>query len=147
MIDMDESLLLEPLIDNGVELLTEKDCRRLLGTVSLGRVGLAGGGVPVILPVAYGLAGEDIVFRTGEGLKLDGARAHSTMAFQVDHFESDLRSGWSVLVAGTAEEIDAGDLFPAEATRLRAAAPGDRRHIVRIRPDVISGRRFGCLRW
>jgi nitroimidazol reductase NimA-like FMN-containing flavoprotein (pyridoxamine 5'-phosphate oxidase superfamily) len=146
MNDMDESLVLEPLIDNGVEILTEVDCRRLLGTASIGRVGLAGGGVPVILPVRYAMAGEDIVFRTGEGLKLDAALEHSTLAFQVDHFDHDL-GGWSVLVAGSAQEIDACDLFPAEAARLRAAAPGDRRHIVRIRIDVISGRRFGRIRW
>ena len=47
-----------------LELLHADECRRLLATRQIGRIGLAGGRFPLILPVNYGLDGDAVVIRT-----------------------------------------------------------------------------------
>ena len=132
----------DPLVDNGLEMLMPGECYELLNAASLGRVGVSVAGVAVILPVAYAMVGDDVVFLTSVGMKFDAARAGRTMTFEIDGFDPERRSGWSVLVVGLAGEIDRADLYGPAAERLRPAAPGQRHHVVRIRTDMVSGRRF-----
>jgi nitroimidazol reductase NimA-like FMN-containing flavoprotein (pyridoxamine 5'-phosphate oxidase superfamily) len=125
--------------DQGLELLTEEDCRDLLASGVIGRVGISVGALPAILPVNYSVVDGDILFRTGEGQKLRAALDHTVVAFQVDHADPLSHEGWSVLVVGVAEEI-----FDVPGG-LRAPVPwarGERDHLVRIRPEMISGRRL-----
>jgi hypothetical protein len=136
----------EPLFDLGLEVLAEAECQRLLHSASFGRVGVATAGVAMILPVNYAMVGDDIVFFTGPGLKLSAAQAQKTMTFQIDDYDAERNSGWSVLVVGNAEEIDTGELYGRRAKALAPGAPGERHDIVRIRPDMVTGRRFCCAR-
>lgn len=133
----------ENLVDNGLEFLSDQDCHRLLNRASIGRVGVSIAGVAVILPVRFAMVGDDIVFFTGRGLKLSAAHDGKTMSFQIDGFDARRGTGWSVLVVGTAEEIERSEVYGQKAEILHPAAPGERSHIVRIRSDVVSGRRFG----
>ena len=131
------------LVDNGLEFLTDWECHQLLNRSSIGRVGVAVAGVAVILPVRFAMVGDDVVFFTGRGLKLDAANEHKTMTFQIDGFDRHRGAGWSVLVVGSAEEIDRSELYGRKGETLHPAAPGDRNHVIRIRTDMVSGRRFG----
>lgn len=133
----------EGLTDNGLEFLNESECHRLLNGASIGRVGISVAGVAVILPVRFAMVGDDVVFFTGRGLKLDAAHERRTMTFQADSFDPRRGSGWSVLLVGQGAEIDRDEVYGRKAEILHPAAPGDRGHIVRIRTDVVSGRRFG----
>ena len=98
----------------------------------------------MVLPVNYAIDGEVVIFRTGEGSKLEAAHG-SNVTFEIDAVDEADGSGWSVVVQGVAEEIaDSGDWFD-ESLRAKAgptwiAGPAD--HYVRITPDVISGRRL-----
>ena len=130
------------LADNGLDFLAESECVQLLSRAWIGRVGIALAGVALILPVRYAMVGDDVVFFTGEGVKLDAANAGGTVTFEVDFYDPRRNSGWSVLVVGTAEEITRPDLYGRRAETLHPAAPGVRNHIVRIRTDVMTGRRF-----
>jgi uncharacterized protein len=56
-----------------------------------------------------------VVFRTGEGTKLDAAIVGSRVAFEVDETDAAARTGWSVVVRGEAVEVT----DPAELARLR----------------------------
>jgi nitroimidazol reductase NimA-like FMN-containing flavoprotein (pyridoxamine 5'-phosphate oxidase superfamily) len=129
-----------PLVDEGLELLDEDECRRLLAQRSVGRVGLSVNGLPAIFPVNYRVVGESIVFATGPGMKLNAAAARDVVAFEVDDVDEEMRSGWSVLVVGVASELD------APTRQLCAAmdpwAGGDRTHLVRVSTDLVSGRRL-----
>lgn len=142
-LDLMEAPATEGLVDNGLEFLTESECHRLLNRASIGRVGISVAGVAVILPVRFAMVGDDVVFFTGRGLKLEAAHDGKTVTFQVDAFDPRRGSGWSVLVVGDAEEIDRADIYGRKAEILHPPAPGDRSHIVRIRTDMVSGRRFG----
>lgn len=127
---------------SGFEVLERRECLRLLAGEVVGRVGVVEAGSPLVLPVNFGLDGDVIVFRTGPGTKLSEARGHAA-CFEVDDFDRETRSGWSVVVRGRIEEITEHN--PALLARLADLAEpwleGDRSHVVRIVPSSITGRR------
>lgn len=124
------------LLDEGLEILEESDCRALLASRSVGRVAVTIAALPAIFPVNYVVADGDIYFRTGEGTKLRVALVGAIVAFQVDHIDEVQRAGWSVQVVGPAEEVTDADVAPP----VSPWAPGLRDHIVRIRPELLTGR-------
>jgi uncharacterized protein len=132
-----------PLIDNGLEILSPAQCHDLLLRSTVGRVAVTVAALPAIFPVNYGVLNGQIIFRTGEGTKLQAALEGAVVAFQVDHFDEPTASGWSVMAIGLAEEMtDADELAAAEALDLLPFAAGDRSHYVRIDPEFLSGRRI-----
>jgi uncharacterized protein len=131
------------LVDEGLELLTEAEARALLASEDLGRVGVTMGALPVILPVNYVVIDGDIYFRTSAGSKLNAATANAVVAFEVDQRDRSTRTGWSVLAVGICEQVlEVELLLRAAATGLEPDADGRRGHLVRIRPELISGRRI-----
>ena len=127
------------LMDEGLELLDEAECRRLLGTVRLGRVAVSLGALPAIFPVNFVLVDGDILFRTGAGTKLDAAVRRAVVAFEADHTDDVAHAGWSVQAVGIVDEIAEGD--PLAGVEVSPWAGGDRRHLMRIRPEILTGRR------
>ena len=130
------------MIDDGLEPLSEDESFTLLGSTGLGRIGISLGAMPAILPVNYALHGGDIVFRTGKGRKLRAALDHTVVAFEVDRADSASHQGWSVLVVGRASEVTGADLEAVRHLPVTPWAPGERGHVVRIRPELVSGRRI-----
>jgi hypothetical protein len=128
--------------DEGLDILGEDECLRLLGTVPIGRVGVCSGALPAILPVNFELYGRSIVFRTGQGSKLDAAVRFAVVAFQADHYDPLYHTGWSVLAVGQARDItDNVDLIATDPT-VRPWAGGERQHYVTIEAEFVSGRRI-----
>lgn len=128
-----------------MEELSRAKCLELMATVPVGRIGVSVRALPVILPVNFALVGENIVFRTIPGTKLDAATANAVVAFEVDSYAPDGTFGWSVLVQGVSSEItDPGELLALASIPLRAWALDDRTatRLVRIESSFISGRRF-----
>ena len=131
------------LVDEGLELLTEAEAWDLLAGGTVGRVGVTVGALPAIFPVNYEVIDGTIVFRSGEGTKLSAAAAGAVVAFEVDDFEVVDRTGWSVLVVGTAEVVHDLELtMRVLDSQLEPFAGGRRATIVRIRPGFVSGRRI-----
>lgn len=128
-----------------MEELSRAKCLELMATVPVGRIGVSVRALPVILPVNFALVGENIVFRTIPGTKLDAATANAVVAFEVDSYAPDGTFGWSVLVQGVSSEItDRGELLALASIPLRSWALDDRTatRLVRIESSFISGRRF-----
>jgi nitroimidazol reductase NimA-like FMN-containing flavoprotein (pyridoxamine 5'-phosphate oxidase superfamily) len=130
------------LVDEGLELLTEDQCRELLATEVVGRIGVSVGALPAIFPVNYGMVGDDIVFRTGEGTKLRRAVEGGVVGFEVDHVDTAARAGWSVLVVGLARRVSADEEGAIGELDLSPWAGPGRTNLVRIHPELISGRRI-----
>jgi nitroimidazol reductase NimA-like FMN-containing flavoprotein (pyridoxamine 5'-phosphate oxidase superfamily) len=132
----------------GLEVLPFTDCFRLLASVTVGRVGFDADGEVVILPVNHAVDGQDVVFRTARGSKLSAAAGQSVVAFEVDAYDPQTRSGWSVLVNGRAQVV----YEDAEIQRLSRLGldpwgpAGDRPFWVRIRPTAVSGRQIPASR-
>ena len=131
------------LVDEGLELLTEADAWALLRAEDFGRIGVSVGALPAIFPVNYAVLDDAIIFRTGTGSKLTAASENTVVAFEVDHRDRSTRSGWSVLAVGIAEVVhDVDLLLRCAATGIEPDAGGRRGHVVRIRPELVTGRRI-----
>jgi len=134
--------------DRGSEVLTRPECCRLLAVVFKeqrhGHLGVPQRGAPLVLPVDYSMHGPDVVLLIGDGL-FDQVEAR-LVAFQVDGVtqlsgveDIQPKQTWSVLVQGLA--IEDGENVPTRhVPRPEVVDPGQR--VVRIRADVVSGRRF-----
>jgi nitroimidazol reductase NimA-like FMN-containing flavoprotein (pyridoxamine 5'-phosphate oxidase superfamily) len=134
--------------DSRIFELGRVECLRLLGSSRFGRVAvMLGDGAPVIRPLNYVFdeRSQSVIFRTAHGSKLHALLRAKEAAFEVDHIDPDTREGWSVVIAGMAEEVtDPGDVRRLEALGLDVWAPGSRMHWVRIRAFTVSGRRIAA---
>jgi len=131
------------LIDDGLELLPEEQCGDLLASQSFGRVGVTVGGLPVIMPVNYAFDDGTVVFRSSPGTKLRAASSGAIIAFEIDNWDPAQGTGWSVLAVGRAEEIaDASELEALHGGAPDPVVEGDRTHYVRLRPEMMTGRRI-----
>jgi nitroimidazol reductase NimA-like FMN-containing flavoprotein (pyridoxamine 5'-phosphate oxidase superfamily) len=128
---------------NGLEVLDRGECLRLLGSATLGRVGLSSGALPCVLPVNFRLVGDDIVFRTGAGTKLEAATRNAVVAFEVDDMDPLTHEGWSVMVTGVARAVtDHDELMDVDPHRIPHWAPSPNGHVVAISTDIVTGRRI-----
>ncbi len=128
----------------GSTVLPSPECLRLLAVEAkeggIGRMGIATGRAPVIIPVNFTLRDGLILVRVGTGF-LSQAAGGQLVAFEVDHIDSDARVVWSVLVRGLATLIEAPNQSELEAAgHPLVPEPGDM--VLILRPDVITGRRF-----
>lgn len=125
-----------------LESIPPDECRRLLATLSVGRIAFVDEGVPSILPVNYRMHEGAVIFRTDYGALLHAVQGAAT-AFEIDAVEGDCHSGWSVLVQGQSEEVwQEEQLVRIRTLGLRPWAAGQRDHYVRITPALITGRRI-----
>ncbi|MDN4161628.1 pyridoxamine 5'-phosphate oxidase family protein [Nocardioides abyssi] len=125
--------------------LSVEECWTLLGTRTLGRIAWTTADGPVVLPVNYGLAGETVWIRTSAYSALVREADQSRVAVEVDLVDEATRTGWSVLVRGTAHVR-----FPRDG---RATPPevetwpaGPRPLWVVVDPREVTGRRLGPAR-
>jgi nitroimidazol reductase NimA-like FMN-containing flavoprotein (pyridoxamine 5'-phosphate oxidase superfamily) len=130
------------LSDDGLDILSEEECLRLLDSRRLGRVAICLGSIPAVLPVNYAMVGGDVMFFSGPGVKLDAAVRGQSVTFQVDDIDVIQEWGWSVMVTGRMDEAGSAYRARAESLGLYPFAAGARRHLLRIRPDFVSGRRI-----
>ncbi|HWC68533.1 MAG TPA: pyridoxamine 5'-phosphate oxidase family protein [Acidimicrobiales bacterium] len=123
------------------EVLTPEQCWEHLRASSVGRVAFVVDGWPVVLPVNYAIAGSDIVLRSGPGSKLTAARRTSQVSLQVDAIDVVYRSGWSVLLFGTAETVaDPSEIAGIDDLGLRTWAATEHMEWIRIHPVSVTGR-------
>ncbi|HEV7932582.1 MAG TPA: pyridoxamine 5'-phosphate oxidase family protein [Actinomadura sp.] len=124
----------------GIEELQAGECLRLISGGGVGRVVMVTEDGPTALPVDYLLDKGGVVFRTARGTDL-ATLAGGEAGFEVDHFDPELRQGWSVLVTGPVDLIH----DPAAIRRLRELIdplPGGQCDLyVRIDPRRVTGRR------
>ena len=91
----------------GLEILPFEECLRLLASVPVGRVGFIADGELAILPVNHIVDGHNVAFRTAYGSKLSAAGGQNLATFEADHYNEHTHSGWSVVVTGRAEVVEA----------------------------------------
>ena len=124
--------------------MSRDECYELLQGESVARFAyVARAGVPDIVPVNYALDGEDVLIRSGPGPKLQAAERREIVAIEVDSIDRRDHTARSVVVAGRAERVQAAE---ADALEERLAgtpwAAGPRRHVIRVRPTRVTGRRL-----
>ena len=132
------------LLDRGgrLETLDRDECRRLLGSTSIGRLGYCTDFGPRIVPTNYSLVSESLTFRTG----IDSEASHQLfdrpIAFEVDQVDEFLQAGWSVLVVGNAQALDEASLLLLDVGESPQPWPEGRRSLVVQLPlTMMTGRR------
>ncbi len=132
-----------------LEELDDAECIRLISPGGVGRLGFTGRYGPTVLPVNYTMFQGSVVFRTAhdsatdEDLRTGIQNAEYRVAFEVDHFDSAAREGWSVLIQGAAHHVDSEDERVAvRQAGLEAWAPGERDLFMRVTPSRLTGRRI-----
>jgi len=127
----------------GMEVLPRAECLSLLRGSLVGRVVVTDRALPAAFPVNFALLGDDVVFRTTAGSKLEAASTGAVVAFEVDDLDPVRQTGWSVLIQGRAGLVeDPIDLARAGALPFQPWAPGRRLEFVRVRSELVSGRRL-----
>lgn len=125
--------------------LSEDQCWRLLAThrSRLGRIAFDDGDTIAIYPMTYAVTGRTLYVRTDPASKLSIAIQSPHVAFEVDEIDATWERGWSVIAHGRLfEVVDPFELEEHRELRLRAWAPGERLHLLRLDVTGISGRRI-----
>jgi uncharacterized protein len=126
--------------------LDRAECLRLLACHNFGRLAVnVGGSAPAIRPLnyVYDERSQSIVFRSDYGSKVFGLATTGKAAFEIDGVDPARRTGWSVIVVGVAEEVrNHFELRRLERAGLDSWTPGAKQHWLRIRTQLITGRRL-----
>ena len=125
--------------------IAEEECWQLVSTRRWGRLLVVVADHPELFPVDHLVDGRSLLVRTEEGTKLRAALG-ARVGFEVDEVDDDARLGWTVMLAGYANEVfDTRELELAEIDTDEAVWTGDRVHWLRIVPFKVSGRRLVAL--
>lgn len=128
---------------DGLEVLPRAECLRLLAGNDVGRIVVSRRVLPAAFPVRFALLGGDVVFLAATGGELDAATAGQVVAFQADATDRSDGSGWSVLLQGRADVVDdPGAAATARGLSLGPWASTASAHVVRVRAEIVSGRRI-----
>lgn len=127
----------------GVAHLSAQECWDALGDAGIGRLAVVVDGRPGIFPVNYVVHESAVVFRTGEGTKLDAALSGNTVAFEADGRDAHANQAWSVVIHGAAE-VPAGiqDVMETVTLPISPWQAGIKSRYLRIVPEEVTGRRF-----
>ncbi len=131
-----------PIDHAGLEVLPFDACIQRLASVPVGRIGFFADGELVVLPVNHAVDGQDPVFRTARGSKLSAIGGQTLVAFEVDEYDGQTQSGWSVVVTGRAEVV----YEEPEVQRLNRldlhswVSAVEHPFWIRIRPTSVTGR-------
>ncbi|GAB3268121.1 pyridoxamine 5'-phosphate oxidase family protein [Microbacterium sp. MEC084] len=123
--------------------LSEKDCRELLRSATVGRLGFVRDGRVEIIPVSYLMHEGDVVIRTTtDGVLSALPDAEGPLAFEVDYHEPIGGIGWSVLTYGTLAVMADDEVARIpDPGRVVPWAGGTRPLHLRFAIESLSGRR------
>ncbi len=117
------------------------DCWHLLESAEIARVAWNGPRGVAVVPVNYTIAEGALWFRTNPYSALARECGGQWVAIEVDDLDVNRKSGWSAVVRGVAEIIDAQDA-PEHLVDLRIWPGGSRNMFVRVDPVEVTGRKL-----
>lgn len=115
---------------------------KLLSARTVGRVAWAGSAGQTVVPVNFIAVDSEIWFRTTAHSALAREVDDLPVAFEVDEVDDFTRSGWSVLVRGTAHVVYDAARLPDSWPGLETWPAGSHPLHVVVRPDELTGRRL-----
>lgn len=137
-----DTRLMTSATGDGIAVLDKQTCWQLLAGEEVGRLAVSVRRHPDMFPVNYTVDDQTIVFRTAEGTKLFALFVNSAVAFEVDRYDAESGTAWSVVLKGHAAEIPMQDLSDDLAFPLFPWTATPKPRFVRVVPEEISGRRF-----
>lgn len=129
---------------NGVEVLSRAESIALLESQEVGRLVYTRRALPAVRPVNFVVRGGAVLIWTGSASSLGQAVRGAVVAFEADELDRVTRSGWSVVVVGTAQLVtDETELARARLDGPSPWAPGVKDYLIRIPLTMVSGRWLG----
>jgi nitroimidazol reductase NimA-like FMN-containing flavoprotein (pyridoxamine 5'-phosphate oxidase superfamily) len=120
--------------------MTAVECRRLLPSASVGRLAVPTPHFPTLDPVSFAVVDGEIIVAVRAGSAGDALAPGAVVAFEADVLDGEMRRGWSVVVKGPVEDLDAA---VAELVKPLMApwpvAPADR--LLLVRSERVTGQR------
>ncbi len=133
-------------LQSPVEELSQSECWDLLRREVVGRLAVAVANIPDIFPINYIVDHGSIVFRSAPGTKLAAAVLGRGVAFEIDGYDTIDTTAWSVVVKGLARRIEnVMDYIEADDLPLFPWHTAPKPDIVRIEPEIVTGRRFHAV--
>ncbi len=127
----------------GLVVLSFEECLNLMAHIGVGRVAFVADAEIEVLPVNYTIEGARVAFRTAPGTKLEAAVERSVVAFEVDAYDLQEHTGWSVVIKGRAEVVSDESLIArlerSGLTPWASAVP--KNDWIVIHPNAVTGRR------
>jgi nitroimidazol reductase NimA-like FMN-containing flavoprotein (pyridoxamine 5'-phosphate oxidase superfamily) len=125
--------------------LAYDECVRLLHAGVVGRAAVNTPQGPLITPMNYAVVDDALVVATSPYSALGTYGAGSLVAFEVDHFDYEAHTGWSVMIRGRADIVtDTNELRRMRKSWApRPWADGTRNLHLRIPWAELSGRSLG----
>mgnify|MGYP000054424713 CR=1 FL=1 len=123
--------------------LSANQCWDYIRQAAVGRLAVVVDQHPEIFPINFVADRGSVVFRTAAGTKLAGALEGGAVAFEVDGYDDRLGQAWSVVLKGSAVQLDGiEEILASEELPLFPWQSGDKNHFLRIDPVQTSGRSF-----
>ena len=122
-----------------MEELEQGTCWALLAAAEVGRLAVVVDSAPDVFPVNHAVLDQRVLMRTAAGTKLFASLGRD-VAFEVDGLEG--ATAWSVVAKGVAEEVLDEEGRRVADERLDPWLDSDTQHVLAIRVDSITGRRF-----
>jgi nitroimidazol reductase NimA-like FMN-containing flavoprotein (pyridoxamine 5'-phosphate oxidase superfamily) len=131
-----------PVSPGSMQELSVQDCWTLLRGQVVGRLAVVHDDRPDIFPVNYVVDQGSVIFRTGSGTLFSSA-AGRPVAFEVDGYDVEDATAWSVVIRGHAREMhDIDEILDVLQLPLLPWHAGPKPRVVRVEPDSVSGRRL-----
>jgi hypothetical protein len=124
------------------EELSERECRRLLETVSIGRIGFSERALPMILPVRFRVRGGEVVTLPFAASQISSSGRGDVVVFEADCVDPVTREGWVVTVIGRARLIaDPTEIAALPEFDVPPSTSDDGRHLAAVRMELVRGSR------
>ncbi|MFI9723104.1 pyridoxamine 5'-phosphate oxidase family protein [Streptomyces sp. NPDC052396] len=123
--------------------LSRQEALSLLKSVPIGRLIFSHQALPAVRPVNHVLLDDLIIIRAHGGAALLGpARDGAVVAYEADAFDTERRTGWSVVVTGEAHLVNDPDLQRRYRDAVEPWVGGEMAHTVSISLGMVSGYRI-----
>ena len=124
----------------GLEVLNADECRALLATRKLGRIGASLNALPIVVPVDYALDGDSVVMCVNMNTALGKALVDCVVCLEVDNLDEPAEIDWGVYVNGQPHAV----ADPDEVARLETLGVSrwsEESEWLRLSTAMIMGRR------
>lgn len=123
--------------------LSADQALELLAGAHVGRVVFSHHALPAIRPVNHIVEDGAVVIRSHAGAAILGpAGRGSVVAYQADRLDEERRTGWSVVVTGTASLVRDPEALARYGRLLTPWIASGTHHVVRISADIVTGFRI-----
>lgn len=130
----------QPTEERPVVELGEEECWALLAQERVGRLGYRLLDEIHVVPVNYVIREGALAILSGAGNKLLAAELHEQVALEIDRFRRG--DAWSVLVRGWLQHVPEDEAERLAVPEEASWVPTLKYDVVRVLPDVVTGRRF-----